>query len=59
MKLSEATSTPVTPDERAALQSLALGRMHSVIEAIDIDTTGFVTVASVNRFTDSRPDGWR
>ncbi|KAI0780323.1 hypothetical protein C8Q74DRAFT_1330835 [Fomes fomentarius] len=57
-KHPEATSTRMTPDERAALQSLPLGRMHSVIEAIDVDATGFVTVASVNRFSDSRPDGW-
>ncbi|KAI0249342.1 hypothetical protein BJV78DRAFT_1155917 [Lactifluus subvellereus] len=41
-----------------ALQFVNLTRLQPILEAIDGDTSGFITIAEVNRFTSSRPDDW-
>ena len=33
--------------------------VQPILEAIDDDASGFITVAEVNRFTSSRPTDWR
>ena len=34
-------------------------RLQPILEAIDDDASGFITIWEVNRFTSSRPRGWR
>ena len=33
--------------------------VQPILEAIDDDASGFITIAEVNTFTSSRPVGWR
>ncbi len=33
--------------------------VQPILEAIDDDASGFITIAEVNRFTSSRPADWR
>jgi hypothetical protein len=42
-----------------ALAYLHVQRLQPVSEAVDDDASGFVTVAEVNTFTNSRPINWR
>jgi hypothetical protein len=42
-----------------ALQFVNVTRLQPILEAIDDDTTGFITIAEMNRFTSSKPDNWR
>ena len=42
-----------------ALQFVNVTRLQPILEAIDDDTTGFITIAEMNRFTSSKPDDWR
>jgi hypothetical protein len=42
-----------------ALKYINVGRARSILEAFDDDNSGFVTANEVNRFTRSRPLGWR
>ena len=34
-------------------------RLQPILEAIDDDALGFITIGEVNRFTSSRPFDWR
>lgn len=49
----------LSKNDQVAFDALRLPLMQRAIEAIDVDMTGFVTVASINRFTSSRPSSWR
>ena len=44
-----------------ALQYLTISRVQHLMEAFDDDGSGYVTIAEINRFTDSTPAelGWR
>jgi hypothetical protein len=57
------TSTPHVADspdsDEWALAYLHVQRLQPVSEAVDDDASGFVTVAEVNTFTNSRPINWR
>ena len=48
-----------TDPDSWALKYINIGRTRSILEAFDDDASGFVTVDEVNRFTRSRPLGWR
>ena len=42
-----------------AVQCIDLMHLQSLMEAFDNDSSGYVSVQEVNRFTTSRPKGWR
>ncbi len=42
-----------------ALDHINITRLQPLIEALDEDTSGSVSISEVNKFTMSRPDGWR
>ncbi|OJT06673.1 hypothetical protein TRAPUB_2476 [Trametes pubescens] len=49
---------PVSESDRWALECLDLMHLQQIIEALDTDASGFITVQEVNNFTTSRPNGW-
>ncbi|KAI0708170.1 hypothetical protein C8T65DRAFT_211541 [Cerioporus squamosus] len=53
-----AASSLLSSEAMTVLKLLNLSRLQRVVEAIDVDATGYVTVAAINRFTDSRPESW-
>ena len=42
-----------------AIKFFNLTRLQPILEAIDDDASGFVTISEMNRFTCSRPYDWR
>ena len=46
-------------DDRWALAYINAAYVQPILEAVDDDGTGFVSVKEVNTFAGSRPDGWR
>ena len=42
-----------------AVKFIELSRLQPISEAFDDDASGFITISEVNRFTSSRPQGWR
>ena len=49
----------LTRSDGWALQYINMGRVPSIREAFDDDSSGFVTVNEANHFTQSRPLNWR
>lgn len=45
-------------DDSWALAYLNVAHVQSILEAIDDDGTGFVSIKEVNTFVSSRPTGW-
>ncbi|KIK51274.1 hypothetical protein GYMLUDRAFT_208804 [Collybiopsis luxurians FD-317 M1] len=45
-------------DDRWALKYLDISRVQPILEAIDDDGTGFISIKEVNTFVRSKPDGW-
>ncbi|EAU90989.2 hypothetical protein CC1G_02376 [Coprinopsis cinerea okayama7 len=45
-------------DDRWALAYINAAYVQPILEAVDDDGTGFVSVMEVNTFVESRPDGW-
>lgn len=43
----------------ALAEYINLMHLHPISEVLDSDSSGFVTIQEVNRFTVSRPRGWR
>ncbi|RDX47112.1 hypothetical protein OH76DRAFT_1527023 [Lentinus brumalis] len=54
-----AASALLSSEAVTVLKLLKMSRLQRVVEAIDVDATGFITVTAINRFTDSRPESWR
>ena len=54
----EASGSLSVPDNWA-LDYINIGRVRDILEAVDDDAGGFVTVNEVNTFTRSRPWNWR
>ncbi|OJT06672.1 hypothetical protein TRAPUB_2475 [Trametes pubescens] len=48
----------ISENELWALEYIDLMHLHHISEALDSDSSGFVTIQEVNRFTVSRPRGW-
>lgn len=46
-------------DDRWALAYINAAYVQPILEAVDDDGTGFVSVKEVNTFVADRPDGWR
>lgn len=51
-------ATIITEDEWT-LQYIRVDRLRHILDAIDTDVSGFITVNEVNTFTKSRPRDWR
>ncbi|KAJ6594849.1 hypothetical protein B0H19DRAFT_1096915 [Mycena capillaripes] len=45
-------------DDRWALSYINVTRLQSILEAVDDDGTGFVSIKEANDFAMSRPEGW-
>ena len=59
--LSPSAST-ITDSENAdawTMKYIDIVRLQPILEAIDDDASGFITIGEMNRFTSSRPPGWR
>ncbi|KAM5542913.1 hypothetical protein V8D89_003297, partial [Ganoderma adspersum] len=48
----------VDEDDAWTLEYIDLMHVQPIIEALDLDTSGYVTIQEVNQFTISRPKGW-
>ena len=49
-----------SPDPDAwAIKYIDIMRLQPILEAIDDDASGFITIGEMNRFTSSRPIDWR
>ena len=46
-------------DDIWTLQYIDLMHLQLIVEALDTDASGFVTIQEVNQFTTSRPKEWR
>lgn len=53
------SSASLVGSESWAIKYINIGRSRSILEALDGDASGFVTVNEVNNFTQSRPLDWR
>jgi hypothetical protein len=42
-----------------AMKYIDIMRVQPILEAIDDDASGFITIGEMNRFTSSRPIDWR
>lgn len=49
----------ISDSELWALEYIDPMHLHYISEALDSDSSGLVTTQEVNRFTISRPRGWR
>jgi hypothetical protein len=48
------------PDPDAwAIKYIDIMRLQPILESIDDDASGFITIGEINRFTASRPIDWR
>lgn len=41
------------------IQYINIQHLQPIMEAIDDDASGFITISEINKFTDSRPADWR
>jgi hypothetical protein len=49
-----------SPDPDAwAIKYMDIMRVQPILEAMDDDASGFITIGEMNRFTSSRPIDWR
>jgi hypothetical protein len=49
----------IITEDRWTLQYIRVDRLRYVLDAIDTDVSGFITVNEVNAFTQGRPSDWR
>ncbi|TFK80520.1 hypothetical protein K466DRAFT_558955 [Polyporus arcularius HHB13444] len=49
---------PLSESDAWAVEHLDLMHLQPIIEALDGDVSGFVTIQEINRFTTARPQGW-
>ena len=49
----------ISDDDAWTLRYLDLMHLQPIIEALDDDASGYVTIQEVNQFTTLRPMGWR
>lgn len=50
---------PLSTEDIWAMQYIDLMHLEPIVEAIDEDASGYITIQEVNRFTSSRPKDWR
>lgn len=52
-------SIPALVDDQWALQYLSVPNLQSILEAIDEDGSGFVSIKEANTFVMERPQDWK
>jgi hypothetical protein len=52
------TSPSKKVDDRWALAYINAAYVQSILEAIDDDGTGYISIKEVNTFVEERPEGW-
>ena len=57
--LSGSTITDSPNPDAWTMKYIDIARLQPILEAIDDDTSGFITIGEINRFTSSRPVDWR
>ena len=53
------TAQRISENDIWTLEFVDLAHLQPILEALDGDASGYVTVQEVNHFTTSRPQGWR
>ena len=53
------TARPLSDEDVWTLQHIDLMHLQPIVEAIDEDASGYITVQEVNKFTAARPKSWR
>jgi len=48
----------VDPADQWALQYIRVDKLRAIMDAIDTDASGLITVKEINDFTQARPDDW-
>lgn len=56
-KAADEQETPFA--DRWALPYIGLHKAQAIIEAVDDDASGLITVMQLNKFTRARPSDWR
>ena len=56
---SASTITDSQNPDAWTMKYIDIVRLQPILEAIDDDASGFITIGEMNRFTSSRPRGWR
>ncbi|KAF5346696.1 hypothetical protein D9756_010366 [Leucocoprinus leucothites] len=51
-------SKPILHQDLWALQYINVSHLNAILEAIDDDGTGFISIKEVNTFSNERPNGW-
>jgi len=54
-----ASSLMIGDDEEWAVEYIDTFRLRPLVRALDPDSSGFVTISEVNKFSSSRPENWR
>jgi len=57
--ISTSTITGSQSLDAWAIKYIDIIRLQPILEAIDDDASGFITIGEMNRFTSSRPADWR
>ncbi|KXN81070.1 hypothetical protein AN958_06143 [Leucoagaricus sp. SymC.cos] len=55
---SETVDNPINPSDRWTLGHLNVTQLQPILEAIDDDGTGFISIKEANTFAIQRPKGW-
>ena len=57
--VSASTITESQNPDAWAIKYIDIVRLQPILEAIDDDASGFITIEEMNNFTSSRPIDWR
>ncbi|OSC99819.1 hypothetical protein PYCCODRAFT_1513435 [Trametes coccinea BRFM310] len=57
-KVTPPSWAQIHEEDMWALRCLGLKRLQHIVEVLDCDASGYVTIQEVNQFTTSRPEGW-
>ncbi len=55
---AKSLDSPFDPDDRWTLEHINVAHLQPILEAIDDDGTGFISVKEANTFAIQRPKGW-
>jgi hypothetical protein len=58
-ELNTSTNTDSQKPDAWAIKYIDAIRLQAISEAIDDNASGFINIGEMNRFTNSRPPGWR
>ncbi|KAH9942449.1 uncharacterized protein BXZ73DRAFT_88023 [Epithele typhae] len=58
-KLEEEKKARIVNEDHWAFEWITVNRLQAISEAFDDDASGYITIAEINHFTSSRPEGWR